>query len=170
MPRKGARAPEIERNLELCAQAAYTVEFAPPENLNFDSTVWLYISGQYPDTWTARLCVAGMVCMLAGDVPVPPSALPASAEDGWMTWWVLPAGTQDDWVEADRVYIPDRARQLLGISESAAEELFAPINTKTRIVHLLNQLAEGKPEDQIDWHLGGFKRGDFPDNAVGVPE
>lgn len=170
MPRKSDRPAVIERNLELCAQAAYTVEFAPASNLNFDSTVWLYISGRYPDTWTARLCAAGLVCMLAGDAPVPPPALPATEEDGWMTWWVLPAGTQDDWVEADQRYIPDRARELLGISEDAAEELFHPINTKARIIHLLKQLAEGLPEDQIDWHLGGFKRGDFPDNAVGVPE
>lgn len=151
------------RNLELCEQVAYTIEFGPHEH---ETSIWIYVDPER--RFTTRVCLAGLVCLVAGDRALPPPGLDAQEDDGWLTTWVLPASTSDDWLEADRVQVRDRAKALLEISDDVATELFHPVNTKTRSIYLLRQLADGVPEDKINWHLGGYVRADFPDNAVGA--
>ena len=144
-----------------------------------DVHVWLETSKPLdPDNdqfgvWTlapSAACVAGWVSHSAGDAFVyyhEDYAGPVGDHHGYWCRHVACGGRLD---AEHLVEVEYRAQHLLGLSDNAATELFDPTNTRDRVLYILSELAVGTPESRINWHLGGYRRRDFPPNARAYTE
>ncbi len=120
----------LKPNAELAYRVLDHIDAHPSE---WNQTVWVLNEG---DCGTSA-CAAGWTCLLAGDQPRFHSDGDPEAE------YVTPGGKRS------RVYIPDRAAELLGMEPDGGEQtgyrLFEPNNTRDDLGRLVAEIFGPRP-------------------------
>ncbi|MBF4194698.1 hypothetical protein MHAEM_21771 [Mycolicibacterium phlei] len=120
-------------NLELLQKVRDKVLLEPDKH---KQEVWMVVGDglQEGDTISCptAACVAGWACALTGDVGVVGRLLRNPNNELWVDYVITPEG--------ETVTVFARGRQLLGLTEREAEDLFDEHNTRQEVLDKLDDL------------------------------